>query len=181
MLNYSHLNKRIIATGGPGAGKTTTLNALSNLGYDVAPDAAREIIRERRSQGLSPRPSPDAFAQQCLERDISEWHKPRTTTCFFERGICDAAASLMAAGAMTRSAAIELSRQYPYDTPVLLFPPWAEIYTMDAERDQDFEHATRVFAAISDWYAELGYDVVLVPQASVAERVEFIQQLVETT
>jgi predicted ATPase len=39
-------NLRFIITGGPGAGKTTTLEALAERGYYYVPEVARAIIRQ---------------------------------------------------------------------------------------------------------------------------------------
>ena len=62
-----------ILTGGPGAGKTSVLDCLHKRGYLVMPESARQVIIERRAQGLPPRPDPEAFAREILSRDVEQY------------------------------------------------------------------------------------------------------------
>jgi predicted ATPase len=48
--------RRVVFTGGPGAGKTALLTELERRGYRVVPEVARAIISERKQKGLPPRP-----------------------------------------------------------------------------------------------------------------------------
>src|SRR5499427_3378630 len=85
-------NLRFVITGGPGAGKTTILNALAARGYMHAVESARAIIRERLANGLSPRPPLAQFGHEILHRDIARYRETRVTDhpVFFDRGIVDA-------------------------------------------------------------------------------------------
>ena len=167
---------RAIFTGGPGAGKSTVLNLLSERGYDVAPDHARQIIRERKAAGLSPRPDPAQFAQEILQRDIIAYESCRNLT-FFERSIVDATAMLLAAKAIERSDARQLIEEYPYYSRVFIFPPWEAIYETDSERDQTFTQSEVVFEATSDWYIECGYELVEVPRVAPQQRADLILEV----
>lgn len=62
----------IAASGGPGAGKTTTPDKLAQRGFSIVPEVARAIIAERKAQGLSPRPAPEAFADARCEYELIE-------------------------------------------------------------------------------------------------------------
>ena len=64
------MNSRFVCTGGPGAGKTTVLEALQARGYRFTTDSARTIIKDRLRRGLSPRPEPKEFAQLILESEL---------------------------------------------------------------------------------------------------------------
>ena len=85
-------NLRFVITGGPGAGKTTILQALAARGYICAAESARAIIRERLASGLRPRPPLAQFANEILQRDIARYRETRVTDrpVFFDRGIVDA-------------------------------------------------------------------------------------------
>ncbi len=61
-----------------------------------------------------------------------------------------------------------------YASPIFIAPPWPEIYATDSERRQDFGEADRTCAFMRETYAALGYALVELPHASVAERVAFI-------
>ena len=87
------MRKLVVTIDGPaGAGKTTVLNILASQGYDVASDVAREIIRNRKAAGLSPRPAPEDFARQMYAGDVKNYQQASSTEgpTFFERGVVDA-------------------------------------------------------------------------------------------
>ena len=132
--------RKVIVTGGPGAGKTALLAELAARGYLCIPDNARAIIRERKQRGESPRPEPAEFAREILCRDIETYRAtPDERVAFFDRGIPDALCMLDAVGLLST---VELDRylsEYPYAHTVIVVPPWREIYRVDSERDQTFE------------------------------------------
>jgi len=165
--------KRIVLTGGPGSGKTTVLKILKQKGYTVGDDVARSIIRERIAVGLSPRPAPQAFAEQILEREIKLYLTATSAPMFFERGITDVAGSLFGTGALSEPGSKQLVDRYPYEH-IFLFPPWADIYRTDEERDHTFEHSINVYESIQRWYPRMGYEVTEVPIDSPRARAEFI-------
>ena len=165
--------QRIILTGGPGAGKTSVLDILRARGFETGADTARGIIQRRKAAGLSPRPAARSFAEQLLEQEIGLYDSMSTSPAFFERGVPDAAAFLFGEGGLDDAAAQALMDRYRYDR-VLVFPPWAEIYVTDAERDHSFEHAVRVCDATRRWYRGFGYTPIEVPLASPAARAEFV-------
>lgn len=168
--------RRVLFVGGPGAGKTAVLGVLAKQGYAVAADSAREIIRERRSQGLSPRPGPDEFARQILERDIAAYRNASEPLTFYERGVPDSVGQLLACGAIDSAAGQRLLDDYPYEEPAFVFPAWEEIYDTDAERDHTFEHAVAVYEHTRSIYSEFGYRLVEVPKVTVEERAGFVLQ-----
>lgn len=58
----------IIITGGPGAGKTTLINALADAGYPTFAESSRQLI-EQQSQledGILPWVDLPGFAELCL-------------------------------------------------------------------------------------------------------------------
>ena len=173
-------NYRFVFAGGPGAGKTTVLDALSMAGYECMPDTAREIIRERRAAGLSPRPAPAEFSQAILERDIAN-HQSRNPAevTFYERGVVDSVGGLIGAEALDMDAAQHLLADYAYNPAVFLFPPWADIYRTDAERDQTYTESLDVYKRTGNWYRRCGYQTLEVPIGPVPDRVTFVLTAIE--
>ena len=167
---------RIVLTGGPGAGKTAILEALAQAGMRVAPDVARDIIRERKKAGLSPRPSPVEFGRETLKRNVFNYDDAARSerATFFERGVGDSVGSLYIHGFISYSEAQSLMRQYRYDQPVFVVPPWQEIYTTDSERDQTFEESVKVFDEIVAWYQRFEYTVKEVPIGTIESRVSYL-------
>lgn len=166
---------RVIVAGGPGVGKSTLLEALGARGYRSVGDHARDVIRERVSQGLPPRPEPRAFAAEVLERSIAAYAGVRDDELvFFDRAIPDALGALYGEDALSDVELSHLLQAYPYDRRVFLLPPWPEIYVTDAERDHTFEHCRRVHAFLERWYPRCGYATIEVPCTAVTERCAFV-------
>lgn len=176
------MNHRFVVTGGPGGGKTTILNALSERGYSFAPESARKIIKERLAAGLSPRPDPVSFAQEILSSDIEKYQN--VTSCdyamFFDRGVLDALYMLNAENALTRDEIAKYVQMFPYNSVVFLLPPWKEIYDTDSERDQTFAESVEVFEGMKRWYSQWGYETLEVPRGNINERASFILQRIHT-
>lgn len=174
------MNSRFVVTGGPGAGKTTILTALSERGYSHKSESAREIIKERIASGMSPRPEPVSFAHEILRADIDKYLSIGTNNqlTFFDRGILDALYMLNAVNAISSEEVARYIRDYPYNNVVFLLPPWKQIYVNDSERDQTFEEAIEVFEGMKKWYLKWGYETLEVPKSNTTERISFI---LETT
>ncbi len=163
-------HRRVILTGGPGAGKTTVLRRLLELGYAIEAETARQLIADRQSRGLSPRPNPTDFANAILEQDIQHYEAATGEITFFDRGVLDALVMLRECNALSDKKRDEMVAGFSYSNPVFLFPPWSEIYANDPQRDQTFEEASRISSTINDWYRECGYEICLVPFGSVDQR-----------
>lgn len=168
----------VILTGAPGAGKTTVLSALKNDGYRVVDESARAIIRERLIQGLPSRPAAREFAMEIMRRDIANYLRTMRGTgwIFFDRGVPDGICMLHQAAPLAHRKVAALLGRFAYHRQVFIFPPWKDIYRNDAERDQSFADAVRVFEALGDWYRGSGYEVVEMPLASVEARCRFVLQ-----
>jgi predicted ATPase len=53
-------------------------------------------------------------------------------------------------------------------------PPWPELYAEEEERRLSYLEALREYGELLKAYTTLGYDTVLLPQVSVAERGAFV-------
>ena len=164
--------RRVVITGGPGAGKTTLLNALAAMGYPIVTESARAIIAERLAGGKSPRPNPLSFAREIVRRDVEKYAaQPNTSDwVFFDRGAIEAIGMLHTVSPLTKSELTAMLAAFPFHSPVFILPPWEDIYTNDAERDQSFAKALDVHARIVDWYRFCGCALHEVPRISAKER-----------
>lgn len=167
---------RVILTGGPGVGKTTLLHALAARGHGVVPESAREVIRDRLADGLSPRPDAKVFAREILRRDTLKYRQtpdgPGWT--FFDRSPLEAIGMLSDAVSLSPAELQSLLADFTFHRQVFVLPPWAEIYRQDSERDHDFAHCEAVHAAVLAWYQGLGYDLVEVPRMPLEARVTHV-------
>lgn len=166
----------VILTGGPGVGKTTLLAELAAMGFATVPESARTIIADRRAAGLTPRPAPLEFARQVVERDLAAFRAvpPSTEHVFFDRGLVDGLGLLNEDRPMDDEEIRVALRQHPFHASVFVLPPWEEIYTTDAERDQEFADCLRIHERILAWYGRCGFVMHEVPRLPVAERAAFV-------
>ena len=68
----------------------------------------------------------------------------------------------------------KLGQTHRYHQRVFLAPPWPEIYVQDAERRHGLESAISEYSRLLEVYPSLGYDVSILPKASVAQRADFV-------
>ena len=165
-----------IITGGPGAGKTSVLENLALKGYSYIPETARQIIKERLSKGLPPRPDPTSFAQQIFAQDWKNFalNSSIPTLLFYDRSFMDSACMLFESNMESYNKVKGIHLANRYNNRVFITPPWKEIYRNDRERDQTFEQSIEVYKRLEKWYGEHGYEMVVLPKDTVENRAKFI-------
>jgi predicted ATPase len=167
-----------IFTGGPGAGKTTVLEALRARGYACVEETGRKIIQEQKAIGGNIHHNGDrtAYRDLMLSRAIADFERMsgEKGPVFFDRGIPDLVGYNTLIGSEIPQTMRDAAQTYRYNPDVFVFPPWREIYADDTERKQDFTEAIETWQAAVDILPVFGYRVVAVPRASVEARVQFV-------
>lgn len=173
-----HSSRFFVLTGGPGAGKTTLVEALKARGYATTQEAGRGVIRDEMQQGGDGLPWIDRerFAERMFEWELASWRQAerRTGPIFFDRGLPDTIGYLRLEGLEVPAWMEEKAWRLRYHPRVFIAPPWRAIYSGDEERRQSWSVAVRTFEAMRETYADFGYDLVELPRASVAERADFM-------
>ncbi len=168
----------IIITGGPGMGKTSMIEQLSEMGYHSVEETGRSIIqKELKTDGnrlpwLDKKGFATAMFQQSLKdfQNVSE----KSGLTFFDRGIPDVIGYLKLCNISIPEAMWQAAKENQYNTTVFITPPWKAIYANDAERKQTFEEAVATYHIMKEIYFSLGYQLVELPKATVLKRVNFI-------
>ncbi|MBF0586909.1 AAA family ATPase [Prosthecochloris sp. N3] len=173
--------RRYVITGGPGAGKSTLLQALAAAGYHCYEEASRRLIREQMAarSGVLPWLDMGAFAALALDA-MKEQHDDAAEvggTCFFDRAIPDVFGYLMHAGLEVPQDYLSLFASCRYEPVAFLLPPWREIFVQDRERPQTYSESEELYEALREVYGSLGFRLVELPRASVAERAGFVFSL----
>jgi len=165
-----------VITGGPGGGKTSLVESIARLGYRRVPETARQIIKERLSKGLSPRPDPKVFARQIFDKDWDNFsfNLNLSEPIFFDRSFMDSACMLFESDPTAYNSIKEQQLTNRYNKKVFVALPWQEIYINDSERDQSFYESISICKKVVDWYAQHNYEIVELPKLSIERRVEFI-------
>lgn len=176
-MTYDRPNFFVI-TGGPGAGKTTLVEALQAHDLCCVEEAGRQILREQARIGGNATHDGDriAYRELMLSRSIQSYEQAMAEkrTVLFDRGIPDLIGYSRLIGANVPAYLENAVTLYRYNLHVFMAPPWEEIYVHDAERRQDFREAVATHDAIRRAYQEAGYEPVELPKARVEARVDHV-------
>ncbi|HEX4695732.1 AAA family ATPase [Sphingomonas sp.] len=158
-------------SGCSGGGKSTLLAELARRGYATVAEPGRRIIADVRAGrgGALPWDDPAAFARCAIAMSVADYELASGLT-FFDRGVVDAAVALEAATAESGSAWVA---RYRYDS-VFIAPPWPEIYETDTDRRHSLDKALSDYVRVERAYRDAGYDAVILPRTTVAERADFV-------
>lgn len=168
-----------IVTGGPGAGKTTLIDALSAAGVATSPEVGRAVIREQLATGGTALPWSNhlAFAQAMIARELSARDKALASgrTVVLDRGAPDVVGFLRLSGLAVTPVIDRAARTQRYNPRVFLAPFWPAIFANDTERRQTPEEAEASEAVMRATYERYGYEVVDLPRLPVEQRVAFVR------
>jgi len=176
--------RRFVVTGGPGAGKSTLIEALGEAGHAVFGEAGRAIMGAHRAIGGPAGHDGDRrlYAELMLSWDMRSHAEAGGVggTAFFDRGVPELIGYFDLVGEPVPAHFRRAAAMLRYADPVFLAPPWREIFVNDALRRQDFAEAVETARAVRSSYHAAGYRVVDLPLAEVASRVDFILREIAT-
>ena len=170
------MNRRVVISGCSGGGKSTLVTAFGEREFDVVTEPGRRIVVEETASGGTALPWVDgeAFARRAIEvsrQDIAA-HALCENWVFFDRGLVDASSAL---ASMTGTAISNLlCGELDYFCKVFLVPPWEALFQADEQRRHSFTAAVDEYQRLLRDYSALGYEVSVIPQCSVAERLAFV-------
>ncbi|WP_288789267.1 AAA family ATPase [uncultured Elizabethkingia sp.] len=174
------MNNFYIITGGPGSGKTSLINELTNNGFLTVPEEGRRIIKEQiefAGEGL-PWKNKAAFAALMLNASLEAYHtilqKAEHSLVFFDRGIPDTIGYMELENIPVPPETEQIIHAHPYHTNVFLLPPWKSIYETDNERKQNWQQAVDTYEIMRDIYIRYGYNIINVPFDTIINRKDFI-------
>ncbi len=170
------MNRCVVISGCSGGGKSTLLTEIGSRGFAIVEEPGRRVVRRELEGEGSALPWVDlaAFARLAIETAIADREAVagKTGWTFFDRGLIDAALALEQATG--EPVAQPMNALHPYHPTVFMTPPWPEIYEGDAERRHSLTDAVEEYERLCTAYPALGYEVVVLPKVSVAERADFV-------
>ncbi len=167
-----------VITGGPGAGKTTLVDALRRHGVATVAESGRRILRQQARIGgrATHWGVQAAYAELMLSWAMRDYEDAMAEVgpVVFDRGVPDLLGYCSLVGMTTGAHFLEAARLYRYAPRVFVAPPWEAIYRSDTERVQDFAEAVATHWHMVRAYEDAGYELVEVPCGPVEDRTRFI-------
>jgi len=171
-------NNFYVLTGGPGSGKTTLIEQLSDMGFNCIPEVGRKIIKNQLAFGGTALPwlNTTNYSELMLQHSIQDYTSllSETDTCFFDRGIPDVLGYTELINLLNQGIYINGVENFRYNSKAFILPPWEDIYKTDTERKQDFALAVTTYHTMKKVYEKYNYTLVEVPCLPVSERIDFI-------
>lgn len=168
----------ILLIGGPGSGKTTIIDGLSERGYICYPEISREVTLEAKKKGIDQLflKEPLLFSELLLKGRIKQFENAIQETSeivFIDRGIPDVLAYMHYIGDKYPPEFHEACKAHIY-TKIFILPPWEEIFISDNERYENFGQAQLIHDHLIETYQSYGYVLHEVPKADLNSRIEYI-------
>lgn len=161
--------KKVVITGGPSTGKTSTLSEMEARGISVAHEQARLII-DSKQFNLDTQWDEFQYALVHAQMAAESTLSLRGETVFCDRGVFDSVAYCAKKG---RTPKFLLELETPrYSLAFVL--EHLGFFEQDATRREDLAFTKAITPLLSDAYESRGVKVYRVPAWSVDERVDFI-------
>ena len=167
--------KIFVVSGGPGTGKTCTLNELQK-DFRIIPESARAVAEsDPRFIGKSIKEiNQKDFQEAIFNYERKQFKSVKDEEIVFsDRGLGDTLAyrEIHKLGIPKRM--LDFAMKFRYSAIFMLDP--LKNYEQDSLRMETKEEADAIHAKITKMYEELGYRIIMVPVLSVKERAKFIR------
>lgn len=167
--------KKIVITGGSGAGKSSVVEMIKNKGYRVECEVAREVLDELRRDGYENphKKNRDFFQREVLRRQLKKEREliDFEGTIFLDRGIVDNLAYYRLDGIEPPEYLKFLASKIRYDHIFYLeLIPKSKLWN----RDIDDKERIYIEHLILEEYSKYGYNPIKVPELIPNERVNII-------
>ena len=175
--------KRIVITGGPGTGKSSVINALTERGFTCLEEISREVTLEAKKEGIDQLflTEPLRFSEALLQGRLQQYHQAHSLPMdivFYDRGIPDIIAYMDFTKLNYPEDFTKACHSHPYDA-VFILKPWKAIYKTDNERYENFEDAKIIHKYLVNTYQSYNYQLIDVPFDTVEKRTDYILNIIQ--
>ena len=164
----------VVITGSPSSGKSTLIEKLSKMGYEVLNDVAREIIQEMKqnSDPIDEKKKQLLIVERLLQKYCSI---SRNELVFLDYGMPDNLVFQAMAG-FSIDFAEKAAKLIRYRAVFLLKPLKIDY---DGVRNLDYKTQHRIHNEILKKYIELNYNPVIIPSADLQYRLDIILKYIK--
>ncbi len=165
--------KKFVITGGPGAGKTTLILKLEEMGEVVVHESASDHIKLRQDQGITEPWKEKFFQTDILKLQLFRESRipKKSKRVFIDRGIIDGLAYLDKRSNEYKSIYKE-AKKSKY-TKVFFVESLKNVEKTKIRRENKKE-AEKLAKKFKEIYCSFGFEVIVIPAVSVGERVQLI-------
>ena len=169
---------RVVITGGPGTGKTSIIESLEIMNFNVFSESSREVTKKYKNNNFEQYflSNPLDFSNILMgerKKQFEKGSKSKNHYFFYDRGIPDILAYLNFKKIEYKSSMMKDILKFNYDA-IFIAEPWEAIYKNDSERYETFDELLEIDINIKKIYKQLGYNIIIIPKESVKDRVTFI-------
>jgi predicted ATPase len=145
-------------------------------------EPGRRIVKEQIDTGGDgvPWENMQCFIDLCASKAIADFdeHAQADHPVFFDRSFMDVVSAVELTGLQApTSLKVALSTKR-YAPLVFMSPPWEAIFESDSERRHDFPDAVAEYEALVPTFRRFKYEIALLPQVSVQDRLEFVNSAI---
>ena len=161
--------KKYILTGGPGVGKTETVEKLREPGYFIIGKATEYIKQLGKTENGKFNWTPELQMKALELQHVWEKEIPKGREAFIAAGIPDGLAYYEVNNKEPPEELLEAAKKTNYD----------EIFMLGAPKDKDSIKAmNKILYGI---YTSFGYKPIMVPRMDLDERIEFILKILKNS
>ena len=165
-----------VIAGGPCSGKTTLLRAMQDQGFRAEVETAERLLEAGIAEGKtaeSLRAEPIEWQRMVLQKDYEMFDAlPTRTPVFTDTSFIEAVVFSSRTGIGMGPGVESWLRTRRYRKVFFLEP--LEAYEQSQVRMESRDLARQISAEVLECYGEYGYEPVMVPAGTLAERVAFV-------
>ena len=168
--------KRIVFTGGLSCGKTTMINILRNLNYEVIEERSENLINNyKKEHGCYPWEGDNVldFHEKAFFEQLKSQREASGNLVFLDRSLIDRLAFFEFDNLSVPKKLFDIAESTKYDK-IFFFEGSDKIYKTAKHRPHSIADSDKIGRLIKKIYKKFGYEMNIIPFCSKEERLKII-------